>query len=313
MHYDIKDYTNNFKQKLLALINDKYRDYNERERRKLFKKDFAYEYDLDEKKFNYTANEWLSGRNLASLDNLIRICSFFDCDIDYLITKQESFSKNISSASETTGLEYITIEEITNLSVSEKHIVDVIFGRSAISTSLVRTIREMLFYSHPSIKNNSYIKLDKDLTARDKDYDELETEINEHQIVDILSQRLSLEMHEIIETLSKDEVLTSEILNDYKNKFFRKHRKLLSDSELPKLITDDEGNIIIDIDEKIYRLEEKILERLENRDRKGKNFDYGVGNIHNYSDFKKCIQQYRLEKTKEEYLSWLEYIDYETE
>ena len=59
-------------------------------------------------------------------------------------------------------------------------------------------------------------------------------------------------------------------------------------------------------------MEEKILERLERRDKKGKSFDYGI-DIQNYSDFKKCIQQYRLEKTKEDYLSWLEYIDFETE
>lgn len=281
-----------------------------------FKKNADFYKAFDEKyntNITPTCKQWLAGHNFPKLDHIIYLCDFFNCDIEYLLTKQESFSKNISSASETTGLDYTTIEELTNLTISEKHIVDAIFSRSAISTNLVRTIREMLFYSHQSIKNNSYIKLDKNLTARDKDYDELEKEINEHQIVDILSQRLTIEMHEIIETLSKDEVLTSEIMNDYKNKFFNKHRKLLSADELPKLKLDDKGNLIIDIDEKIYRTEEKILERLENRDKKEKHFDYGIDNIHNYSDLKKCIQQYRLEKTKEEYLSWLEYIDFETE
>ena len=170
----------------------------------------------------------------------------------------------------------------------------------------------MLFYSHPLAKNNSYIKLDKSLTARDKDYEQLEMKLNESRIIDILSQRLSIEMREIIETLSKDKKLSDEILEDYRSKFFTYHRHVLTAAELPKLITDDNGNPIRDIEEHIYEMEEKILERLERRDKKGKSFDYGI-DIQNYSDFKKCIQQYRLEKTKEDYLSWLEYIDFETE
>lgn len=244
---------------------------------------------------------------------LIEYCNFFHCEADFLLGYIDFPTRKTQSVNEITGLSFTTIEEISELTPSEKHIVDAIFSRSSISTDLIRTITEMLFYSHPAVKNNSYIQLDKGLTARDKDYDELEKEINEYQIIDILSQRLSFEMRGIIERLSKDEELTNEVLNDYKNKFFRRHRKSLTAAELPKFKTDDSGKLIIDIDDKIYRTEEKILERLENRDKKNKHFDYGIHNIHNYSDFKKCIQQYRLEKTKEEYISWLEYVDSETE
>ncbi len=312
MQYNENDYSDNFKEKLLALIDNKYRDYDKKERRKLFKKDYSSTYNIDEKKFNNTSNEWLTGRNLASLDNLLRICSFFDCDIEYLITKQDVFSKGIANASEETGLAYTTIDELKSLPISEKHIVDAIWGRTIISTNLIKTIKEMLFYSHPLTRNNSYILLDKSLTARDKDYEQLEIKINENQIIDILSQRLSIEMREIIEALSKDKKLSDEILEDYKNKFFTYHRHVLTAEELPKFITDDNGNLIIDIDSQIYRIEEKILDRLERRYKKGKSFDYGI-NIHNYSDFKKCIQKYRVEKTKEDYLSWLKHIDSETE
>ena len=116
----------------------------------------------------------------------------------------------------------------------------------------------MLFYSHPLAKNNSYIKLDKSLTARDKDYEQLEMKLNESRIIDILSQRLSIEMREIIETLSKDKKLSDEILEDYRSKFFTYHRHVLTAAELPKLITDDNGNLIRDIEEHIYEMEEKI-------------------------------------------------------
>ena len=179
MQYNENDYADNFKQKLSSLIDNKYRNCDKRERRKLFKKDYSNAYNIDEKKFNNTSNEWLSGRNLASLDNLLKICSFFDCDIEYLITKQNVFSKNIENASITTGLDYTTIDELTNLPISEKHIVDAILGRTIISTNLIRIIREILYYSHPITKNQTYIKLDKGLTARDKDYEELEHEWNQ--------------------------------------------------------------------------------------------------------------------------------------
>lgn len=159
MQYNENDYSYNFKQKLSALIDSKYKDYDKRERRKLFKKDYSNAYNIDEKKFNNTSNEWLSGRNLAGLNNLLKICSFFDCDIEYLITKQNVFSKNIENASKTTGLDYTTIDELTNLPISEKHIVDAIFGRTIVSINLIRTIREMLYYSHPITKNRTYIKL----------------------------------------------------------------------------------------------------------------------------------------------------------
>lgn len=313
MQYNENDYADNFKQKLSSLIDNKYRNCDKRERRKLFKKDYSNAYNIDERKFNNTSNEWLSGRNLASLDNLLKICSFFDCDIEYLITKQNVFSKNIENASITTGLDYTTIDELTNLPISEKHIVDAIFGRTIVSTNLIRTIREILYYSHPITKNQTYIKLDKGLTARDKDYEELEHELNKNEVIDILSYKLTFEMHKIIEALSNDEKLSNEINQDYKNKFFKKHKKILAADELPKLTHDDKGNLIVDIDEQIYKVEQKILNRLEKRDKKGKNFDYGIDYIHNYSDFSNIIKQYRIEKTKEDYLSWLNYIDDETE
>ena len=98
--------------------------------------------------------------------------------ISFRLQKYEKnvFSKNIENASIPTGLDYTTIDELTNLPISEKHIVDAILGRTIISTNLIRIIREILYYSHPITKNQTYIKLDKGLTARDKDYEELEHE-----------------------------------------------------------------------------------------------------------------------------------------
>ena len=313
MQYNENDYANNFKQKLLALIDNKYKNYDKKQRRTIFKKEYSNEYNIDEKKFNNTSNEWLTGRNLANFDNLLKICSFFDCDIEYFITKQDVFSKNIADASETTGLSYSTIDEFTNLSISEKHIVDAIFSKTCISSNLIKMIKEMVYYSHPITKNKTYIKLDESLTARDKGYEELEQEINENKVIDILSYKLSLEMRKIIEDLSRDENLSNEINQDYKNKFFKRHKKVLSADELPRFKPNINGEISIDIDYEIDKIEEKILNRLKKRDENKKQYDYGIKDISNYSDFKKMIQEYRLTKNKEDYHSWLKYIDNETE
>lgn len=258
-------------------------------------------------------SNWLKGNNYPKrISDVLALCNALDCDLDYFFSNMNARTHDIEFISKETGLSDITIEEITRLSVSEKHIIDAIFSRNAISINIIKTIQEMLFYSHPLAKNHSYIQLDKSLTARDKDYEQLEMKLNENQIIDILSQRLSIEMRGIIETLSKDKELSDEILEDYRNKFFRYHRRALTAAELPRFTTDENGDLIIDIEEQIYKTEEKIFKRLESRDKKGKYFDYGI-NILNYSDFKKYVQQYRLEKTKEDYLSWLEHIDFETE
>lgn len=310
MIYNENDYSDNFKDKLIALIDYKYKNYDKGKRRNQFKKDFAEEYNIDFKTFNARANEWLCGRNLASFDNILKLCTFFDCDIEYLITKQEHFKKDVSDVSNITGLNYTTIDEIVNLTLAEKHIVDAVFGRTAISTSLIKTIKEMLYYSHPITINQTHITLDNGLTMRDKEYEELEKELNKSEVANILSYKLFLETHDIINILSNDEQLTNEIKMDYEKKFF--HRKALADDKLPKLTTDANGNVVLDVEKTIFDLETKIAERLKARDKKNKTYDYGIENLCNYSDFKSIIQTMRIQESKENYLNWLRHIEEET-
>lgn len=308
----------NFNNKLDKIVEARYKTKKANTQNKQYrafysdfrKKNFSDDFDI-----SASVRAWrsYSKNQLPKIEILIKLCSLLDCDIDYFITEQTDFRKDLAAAAETTGLDYTTIDELTNLPISEKHIVDAIFGRTIVSTNLIKTIKEMLYYSHPITKNQTYIKLDKGLTARDKDYEELEHELNKNEVIDILSYKLSFEMRKIIESLSNDEKLSNEINQDYKNKFFQKHKKILSVDELPKLMTDDKGNLIIDTDEEIYRIEKKILDRLEKRDKKGRIFDYGIDYLHNYLDFSKIIKQYRIEKTKQDYLSWLKFIDDETE
>ena len=94
---------------------------------------------------------------------ILSLCELLDCDVDYLIGKQEYARENNLNAMQKTGLEEITIEEISELSISEKHIIDAMFSRTNISFSFIGLIKKMLFYSHPQVKNNSHITLDKEL------------------------------------------------------------------------------------------------------------------------------------------------------
>lgn len=307
LRYNLEqDFETHFKDKLNDLIDHKYKNLSERKRRPTFKKEFAETYFLDYDKVSNTVNGWLSRGTVASFENLVRICNFFNCDMDYLISNQDCFSKGIAGASEVTGLEYITIEELSKLSTAEKHIVDAICSRTIISHRLIQLIKEMLYYAHPITKNNSHIVLDLHLTARDQSYQELEHELNKSELLDIFSNRLVLAMHELLDTLFKDTDLLQEISADYRNKYFKEH-KLLSSSELPKLLPGGE----LDIPKTIENLEDKILDRLKERESASKLFPYPIENLKTSDDFSKIMQSFRNNKkqTPKEYLELLEKID----
>lgn len=308
MKYNLEqDFETHFKDKLNNLIDHKYKNLSDRKRRPTFKKEFAETYFLDYDKVSNTVNGWLSRGTVASFENLVRICNFFNCDMDYLISNQDCFSKSIAGASEVTGLEYITIEELSKLSTAEKHIVDALCSRTIISHRLIQLIKEMLYYAHPITRNNSHIVLDLHLTARDQSYQELEHELNQSELLDIFSNRLVLAMHELLDTLFKDTNLLQEISIDYRNKYFRKHKQLLSSSELPKLLSGGE----LDIPRMIENLEDKILDRLKQRESANKLFPYSINDLKTSDDFSKIMQSFRnsRDQTPEEYLKLLEKID----
>lgn len=255
-----------------------------------------------------------SGQQEPKPTQLVAYSKVFDVSVDYILgnVPSKSDTETIKSIADYLGLSDTTIEEITNLSLSDKHIVDAIFGRTIISTNLIKTIREMLYYSHPMTKNQTCITLDGGLTMRDKDYKELENELNENEVANILAYKLFLEMRKMIDDLSSDKQLTTEIKADYEKKFFTPHRKISDTNDLPKFTKDANGNTILDIERTIYDLETKIAERLKARDMKNKTYDYKIENLCNYSDFEKLIQAKRTQESKENYLEWLRYIDEET-
>lgn len=246
-----------------------------------------------------------------TLNEFLKLCELFDCDVEYLTGKQPYARRNNLDAVSKTGLEEITIEEISKLSTSEKHIVDAIFSRTDASSNLIKLIKQMLFYSHPCAKNNTHIVLDKGLTQKDNDYSELENKINDSTVLEILSYRLGIVINDFIKTLSTDKELSEEIHFDYKNKYFTEHQKILSIDELPKVSADGE-KWTIDTRLEIERIENKILDRLSDRDELGNNFDYRIEWLHNANDFSAMIKNKRLSMTTSDYLDWLNEIETKT-
>lgn len=258
-----------------------------------------------------TLNTWFSParkRNAPDrIETLYQICDILDCDIEFFLTPQESISKDIAYASEVTGLTEITVDQIKDLSAPQKNIVDALFSRSAGATHLIETLQEMIFYSNPRYKNETTISLDKDISRRDKKVENLEKELNQSEVIEILSHRLGTKMNSIITSLNEDRKLADEISADYEAKYFKLRKQLLTASELPKLGAPEP------IENKIFKMEQKIFDRLDRRERIGNQFDYGIEWLHSCADFSHKIQDLRLSMSAEQYLEWLQDIDQKTE
>ena len=81
----------------------------------------------------------------------------------------------------------------------------------------------MLYYAHS--KNKTYIKLDTALSQKDESFKELERLVNESDLIDIFSNRLVIEMHNLLEALYQDKTLCDEISSYYSKKYFTSHKK----------------------------------------------------------------------------------------
>jgi hypothetical protein len=285
--------------------------------RQLFVNDYDEKYpELDEngeptgKSIKFSVDTWFSKRGKNAPDKIqtiYQICDILDCDIEFFLTSQESISKDIAYASEITGLTEITIDQIKDLSAPQKIIVDALFSRSAGATHLIETLQEMIFYSNPRYKNQTTISLDKDITRRDKKVENLEKELNQNEVIEILSHRLGTKMNSIITSLNEDRKLADEISADYEAKYFKLHKQLLTVSELPKLGAPEP------IENKIFKMEQKILDRLDRRECIGNQFNYSIEWLNTSTDFSHKIQDLRLAMPPEQYLEWLQDINKKTE
>jgi transcriptional regulator with XRE-family HTH domain len=117
MRYNTEYYTpDNFAPKFKKLLDKKYAHLKEHKQRSTFVKDY---FNLFHKDIKNSIDQWCAYRQKPSIESLMNICELLDCDIDYFLTEQEDFKKDITSASEVTGLEYETIEILETLKNSK--------------------------------------------------------------------------------------------------------------------------------------------------------------------------------------------------
>lgn len=57
-----------------------------------------------------TVSQWESGKNIPSLDTIIRLCSILQCDIGYLLGEHEEKRRETSDTCKVTGLSEAVIE-----------------------------------------------------------------------------------------------------------------------------------------------------------------------------------------------------------
>lgn len=125
MRYDSNSYTaETFFPKFEKLLDNRYGHLKKHKRRNAFIKEYDKKYNDTENgkliTIENTVKQWGAYKQKPSLEKLMNICEMLDCDIDYFLTSQESFKKEIFSASETTGLNYKTIEILETIKTSPK-------------------------------------------------------------------------------------------------------------------------------------------------------------------------------------------------
>lgn len=86
-----------------------------------FYSDYRKKYFSDDFDISASVRIWRShsSNQLPKIEILIKLCSLLDCDIDYFITEQTDFRKDLAAAAETTGLQYETIEVLEKIKNSK--------------------------------------------------------------------------------------------------------------------------------------------------------------------------------------------------
>ncbi len=145
--YDYDYYREHFKDKFIKLLDCKYNAEKARARRGLFIGEFEkrYNHDLGETIKNWFKTNELQ-RAVPSMDVLIKICNFFDCDLDYFFTKQNVFRSTFNHASQYIGLDYETVERLSKYSPEEKEILNVTIYKNHVNSN------------NPILKNSDYFK-----------------------------------------------------------------------------------------------------------------------------------------------------------
>lgn len=175
-----------FRTKLKTLYESRYQELPKHKRRQAFVNDFNKKYYKDEnseiikhnkndkegdgKSISTSVNKWLSQNqpDIPTIHNLIKICDILDCDIDYFLTEQTEFKKEIENASEVTGLSTENIEKICNWTDDIKDMFESLINHNDFEELLMQLL--IYCYSHYMRESSNSIEIGKYQYVQDTHY-----------------------------------------------------------------------------------------------------------------------------------------------
>ena len=127
MSYDFTYYRNHFYQKFDNILNVRFANIKPHNRRSAFVDEYDERYGGDSAhSIMSSVKSWFSEYRVPKLETLLRICNLLNCDVDYFLTDQLCFSRQIENAATTTGLKYETIEQIILYEKEIKTVLDML-------------------------------------------------------------------------------------------------------------------------------------------------------------------------------------------
>lgn len=227
--YCYKHFRNSFISNLSLLIKDKYGITSRG------KQHIGKFYDEYEEKYNYdirsAMKNWSRKKNPAqpSLEALMSICNFFDCDMDFLLGKQKEKKKEYKTLSEFTRLSEKTCESIFNLPDGQLMILNAMFNERYGMKYVLQCMDEVaLFLNH-----NGTIQLEliddgsMDTTLRKS----LKQDMQHHNTKEMLRYRLTRNIQQVLDDVLND----NDIREKARQEFFTKieeENKIISREEL---------------------------------------------------------------------------------
>lgn len=138
---------------------------------------------------------WQDGYTMPqTLNEFFKLCELFDCDAEYLIGNQGYARKDNLDAIEKTGLDYYTVDIISNFPKEYKQIIDLL----AYSGNLEELLKDFLSYAHSNLQHG--IVIDDSISAESE---HKKREIDGNELRMIRKYDISNKLSNILEFLRK--------------------------------------------------------------------------------------------------------------
>ena len=106
----------------------------------------------------------------------MKLCSVLKCDINYFLTEQEEFEKDVQHAADTIGLGYTETEIISNLPPEQKEILSILI----ISQNFGILLKDFADYAHSNLQHGVIID---DKLSEDNEHKERKIDGNELRMI----------------------------------------------------------------------------------------------------------------------------------